>query len=85
MEHFSTSEKHILKLAYDNLKQNHTREYKLVLKSSDEILLINALRSLRNSGYIKAISDNFDAAVISVPPVYEFSLTLEGELLAESL
>lgn len=85
MTHLSDPQKYILKLAYDNLKQNHIREYKFVIKNSKEFYLVNALRSLNDNGYIKAISDNFYDNVISVPPLYEFALTLEGELLAESL
>ncbi len=85
MYNFSTAQKEILKLAYDNLNQNHTREYSLIIKNSSKSYLINALRSLNESGYIEAISDNFYDDVVSFPPVYKFTLTDEGVFAAESL
>lgn len=82
---FSKAQKHILKSAYDNYKSTGTRYYRLVIKNSNDFCLVDSLRSLAKAGYIEAISDNFYNNCVSIPPVYEFNLTYEGEFAAESL
>lgn len=81
----SQSDKTILKYAYHNYLENHTRECHFQIKHGDTMYLINALRALADAHFIRPISDNFYTDRVSIAPTYVFELTDDGINLAETL
>ena len=83
MNSLSQNERKLLKDVYRNYLEHHTREYTFRIASSDSCNFINTLRSLRDQGIIKPISNNFDNNIVSPCSKYIFEITDGGIDLAE--